>query len=277
MRPSGNEYKRCRPLLGTFVEIALWGAPTKELSLPAELAYRSIEAVRAEMSFHDPESELSRLNRTPVGRWLRISSSFLEVLAISLDLQQRSLGRFNVAIADPLVQWRLLPGPKGQSRASVWSHLGTPGFELGDGKARRLFPVRIDLGGIAKGYAVDCAVQALREQNPSLSGYVNAGGDLRVFGRRSQQVWIRSGSQVQPMLRPVCLKNRSIATSSVISKLSPYVDIRKRKPLGRRKTATVSADRCVIADALTKIALLVPGPEAGKIMAHFGAEMRLLA
>jgi len=276
MKPFENVYRRCRPLLGTFVEISLSGASAEDCAAWLEEAFRQVERVSALMSFHDPASELSRFNRTPVGRWACLSPPLAQVLELALELQHRSRGVFNVAVGKPLECWKLLPG----SVARVdWRHLSQPGFELRGLRARRLLPVHLDLGGIAKGYAVDCAVETMRAHSRSVSGCVNAGGDLRIFGAQEQRVWIRSGNAYRPLVQFLVLSNQSLATSSVIRDdlHSPYVDIRRRSPLLRPRTAVVRADRCMIADALTKIALLLPRRKAAeRIAASYGAEVSVL-
>lgn len=251
----------------------------------AERAYAEIECVSERMSFHDPTSELSRLNRMRIGRWMPVSAGLADVLRLALELQRRTGGAFNAAIGQALVAWRLLPGT---TKRVAWDALTHSGFavesKLGDARARRLLPVRIDLGGIAKGYAVDCAVDAIRNAAPSASGCVNAGGDLRVFGPEKQVVWVRAGTPKRPNLRPVALKEQSLATSSVIPvrRHSPYVDIRRRKPLLQSCTAVVRAERCMVADALSKVVLLMPQPgragfeAASRVAAAYGAEISLL-
>ena len=267
MKSSEIAFKRCRPLLGTFVEISLWDASVPSLRKVADRAYRAIDAVVASMSFHDQGSELSGLNRTPVGEWISIGEALREVLDLALDLQIRSHGQFNVA------------------RSVSWRCLSKPGFEISGERVRRVLPIAIDLGGIAKGYAVDCAVQEIRRSGRGVSGVVNAGGDLYVFGEREQHVHVRSGNAHQPRLRSVKLKNGAIATSSVFpvtcpetgGRTSAYMDIRNRKPLQTVKTATALADRCMIADALTKVALFTSKRHAREIAGHYNAQVSLLA
>jgi thiamine biosynthesis lipoprotein len=271
MKQSALAFKRCRPLLGTFVEISLDGAHS-ECSEIANDAYQAIESVASLMSFHDPKSELSRLNQTPVGHWVQISDPLREVLELALRLQRESKGVFNVAIAQPLMFWDLLPG---KTMNSGWKFLSRPGFELRDKRARRILPVQIDLGGIAKGYAVDRAVEAVQARSGKISGCVNAGGDMRVFGKKNHLIWIRSETKNRPVLRSTTLRNRSLATSSVQprDKVSAYVDISKKKPALRRRTASVIAERCVVADALTKLALLGSVKETKRIAKKFDAEV----
>jgi thiamine biosynthesis lipoprotein len=280
MKSSANEFKRCKPLLGTFVELTLSGAPPRALAQASDRAFAAIAAVERAMSFHDPASELSRLNSAPVGEWAPVESALREVLRLALELQRESGGRFNVAVGAPLAAWGWLPGERGKID---WSALATPGFEVRGARARRLHDVRIDLGGIAKGYAVDAAVRELRRAR--LAGVVNAGGDLRVFGAERREVWLRAGSESKPTLRAAFVRNSAVATSSVRPRRRPgsrlgssaYVDLRLRAPRLARGTAVVFARSCVVADAFTKIALLSPPRAAREFARRYRAEIRWLS
>ena len=272
MKSSANAYKRCRPLLGTFVEISLWGDSEEGLAERGQIAFQTIETISRSMSFHDPESELSALNARPIGKWLNASELLLKVLNLALELQKKSGGCFNVATARPLVSWGMLPG---QKRKYDWKNMRVPGFEVQGNRVRRILPVQIDLGGMAKGFAVDQAVDAILSRG--ISGYVNAGGDVRVFGSKAQPVWIRSETKKGSVLRQVEVKNRSLATSSVFPEKSVYVDILRKKPLSRRKTISVLADQCLIADALTKIGLLMSPRAASRIASDYGATMKVFS
>jgi thiamine biosynthesis lipoprotein len=109
----------------------------------------------------------------------------------------------------------------------------------------------IDLGGIAKGFAVDRAVAALRRSG-ARTGSVNAGGDLRIFGAVPQTVRVRIPASPW-MTLPLATRNEgAFATSAGYFGAGP-IDI----PSGRRacedRSITVAAPSCMIADGLTKI------------------------
>lgn len=109
---------------------------------------------------------------------------------------------------------------------------------------------RLTLDGIAKGFAVDQAVTALRAAGVR-SGTVNAGGDLRVFGDKSERVHVRDSTG---RLHDVgMLRDAAVASSDS----SHVVDPRSGRPCTGGKTISVVATDCMTADALTKIALLL--------------------
>ncbi len=258
-------------MLGTYVGISISGCSRKTALDIINKSYLEIEKINKLMSFHDPQSELSNLNHTPVNQWRPISPQLTEVLTLSLELQRKSEGQFNVATAGPLIFWGFLPGTR---KKVTWNYLSEEGFELDNDRARRILPVQIDLGGIAKGYAVDCATAMLKNNLPNLSGCVNAGGDLRVFGKKLHPVYVRLGTKIQPLLKYSLLKNEALATSSTLL-LSPYVQIQQKKLLHSKKTVTVRAEKCIIADALTKVVLLLPTHKAQRLAAEYQAEVSL--
>ena len=267
--------RRCRPLLGTFVEISIESferqPQVKIAHVKAfELAFVAIEKVAAVMSFHDEHSELSALNRAPVGQWVRIGSSLWEVLSLALNLQQRTAGVFNVAIAGPLISCGRLPGRK--SRID-WRHLDRAGFEIDGLRARRIAPIKIDLGGIAKGFAVDQAVEVISKMDTGSTGCVNAGGDLRVFGPGVQSVGIRGSGGFVELVRK--LQNQSVATSTVRGSNgnSSYINPRRQNFLMCSRTVSVVSKSCAIADALTKVVLHLPSGSCAAVADQFEAKV----
>lgn len=246
--------RRMRPALGTFVEIRLAGPYREEiLQREIESAYRCIARVEALMSFHSESSDLTRLNRAPVGRWIRVHAWTAQVLRRSLALQRDSEGAFDVAIADSLVAHGKLPGRPRAARTAQKS--GCASFEVQGLQVRRTLARRIDLGGIAKGFAVDQAVAGLSRKLPGGSGLVNAGGDLRKFGSNSARVHIRMETSDLPLLksRPILLRSAALATSYG---RSDKVLSSTGKIFQGTQTVTLLAQDCMTADALTKVALM---------------------
>ncbi len=169
--------------MGTDVELLL-DAAGKAGSFHA-LAEAEIELRRLEglLSRFDPASELSRLNRAGS---LQVGPDLLEVTSLALAARTQSGGRFDPTVHDALVaagydrdfdhlepaSASSLPGAS-RCGGRVVVDLETSRIELGEG-------VRIDLGGIAKGYGADRATLILGEAGPCL---VNVGGDIAGCGR----------------------------------------------------------------------------------------------
>ena len=243
-----------------------------------ERAFGEIARIHGLMSHQDEQSELSRLNRAAPGEWLAIHPDTETVLRFSLELWALSKGRFDPA-------------------ARTEPSLGEPVFEVEPGRARRLAPASLDLGGVAKGYAVDRAVAALVGAGlPGARGSVNAGGDLRLFGEIERTVSLVSGAgpdAAGPRARELRLRGgQSVASSSSAGAqdgvASRFHDPLKGRPFVARRSCSVVAPECMAADALTKVVLLAGGilngiatvpNEAetliGRCLARFSAEALL--
>ncbi|HMJ05833.1 MAG TPA: FAD:protein FMN transferase [Chthoniobacterales bacterium] len=134
-------------------------------------------------------------------------------------------------------------------------------------------PERRDLGGIAKGFAVDRAVDALRDAGAT-GGIVNAGGDLRAFGDEPQLIVIRHPVRPGEEAGRILLRDCALATSSCCFAPDLF-DGRDGAPIARDVSVTVSAADCLTADALTKIALVLR-ERALPLLVQHGADAFLL-
>jgi thiamine biosynthesis lipoprotein len=258
--------RRARPLLGTFVEIAVDGQTFDAAEAAVEAAFAAIATVHRLMSFHEADSDVSRLNRGAALGGVRVHDWTYQVLEAARDLHRRSGGMFDISVAPALQRLGLLPG--GHDRIQL----------LAENRVRFADPsVKIDLGGIAKGFAVDRAVEALLGQGIA-EGLVNAGGDLRVFGPRSHAVDIRDPRQPDRALYRVALRDAALASSagrfdptcSRHALFSGVIDPATAMPVRSIIGATVCAPSCVIADALTKV-VMNAGEGAAAILEHYGA------
>jgi FAD:protein FMN transferase len=282
--------RRARPLLGTFVEIAVAGETLDAAEAAVEAAFVAIATVHRLMSFHEAESDVSRLNRGAALGAVRVHDWTRQVLEAAGDLHRRSGGMFDIAVAPALQRLGLLPGAAPSPRLpSGHLRLSTSGKSEQNGVHDRiqLLPenqvsladpsVKIDLGGIAKGFAVDRAVEVLLGHGIT-QGLVNAGGDLRVFGPRSDAVDIRDPRQPDRALYRVALCNATLASSAgrFDPVCSPHaldcavIDPATAMPVQSIIGATVCAASCMIADALTKV-VMNAGEGAAAILEHYGA------
>ena len=280
-----DSLRRARPLLGTFVEIAASGRPRSELEAAVDSAFAAVAKVHRLMSFHEHESDVGRLNRGAHARPVAVDALTFEVLRTSLDLHCRSGGIFDLTIAPVLQAMGLLPGAKPDAGSR------SPGLPMAD--AIELLPdrrvrfrdsgVRIDLGGIAKGFAVDCAIETLRNCGVP-NGLVNAGGDLAAFGPNSRSVYIRDPSSPHRLLGRVELKDEALASSA--GRHDPFggagvldptiIDPRTSEPAHCVRGASVRAASCTIADALTKV-VMIDSEAAAVLLRDYGAAALMIA
>lgn len=214
-------------------------------------AYGEIRRIEKLMSFHDPGSELSTVNRLAWKRPVTIGPDLHRVLSFGLDLSRWTGGVYDLTVAPWLIKEGRLPQPLGGSvdPAATWRdvRLDHDRVEL----HRRLL---IDLGGIAKGYAVDRAMALLPAD---VEAVVDAGGDLAMRPWQGKTVGLRvPGSRrgrviKTPMLGPA-------VASSATGKGCAIVCTDRGATLKNPRGVSVFADHCMTADALTKIALLAP-------------------
>jgi thiamine biosynthesis lipoprotein len=199
--------RRARPMLGTLVEVGL------DDGTAFDAAFDAVARVQRCMSRFDATSDIGRFNALPAGAGIEVDAWTAEVLAAAQSLHDDSRGVFDISLGSEPGGWSL------HGRRLVKRHPA----------------VRLDLGGIAKGDALDRAVGALQAAGAT-RGWVNAGGDLRVFGDLSLPLRLRDEARggVREFGR---LSDGAFATS-----LRDGVQV------------SVAAPRGLWADALTKLA-----------------------
>lgn len=254
--------RRLRTGLGTFIAIEASAPSPEQVDAGIEAAFAAIAAVEQRMHPSRPGSDLARINAVAAElataacslhspRSTRVHRSTWELLQLAKQLNELSGGVF-----DPCLPCR----PGVLSDVELLSGL----------EVRCHAPVKLDFGGFAKGYAVDEATEALMRHGCT-AGLVNAGGDLRVFGTRPETMLLQvSTGEVSPL----AVSNTAVAVSRAVDERRPPEHagyyLRKANTAGTRRTTAVTiASRAVIADALTKCALLCTERRLARLMQHF--------
>ncbi len=281
--------RRCRPLLGTFVEItAQWSAGLRPVELNGDSqlhaainrAFAAIERVQCLMSVHDDASEISQVNAEALHRSVKVSDETFSVLERGLEIARASAGAFDFTIAPVLARWGLLPANLRRRGHGNWRDIT---LQRGN-RVRFTRPLAIDLGGIAKGFAVDAAISSLRDSQVT-SAVVNAGGDLRVFGADGILVHLRHPVTAQPLGNPLLLRDAALATSSPCFSRRQYrgrtishlLNPGTRRPVTDSTSVSVRADECWLADALTKVVLNADTATATRLLQAHHAEAFVLS
>jgi thiamine biosynthesis lipoprotein len=258
--------RRAKPLRGTLVEVQIHGGHGPRGEAALRDAFAQVERVQRLMNRHAADSDIGRFNAAPVGQAVDADPWTLEVLALAARLQRESGGAFD---CDERA------GAAGDPADSA------PAWAVAAGALVKLRPARLDLGGIAKGYAVDRAIEALA--CVALDGYalVNAGGDLRHRGPRPAPVALRDPADAGRVARVHALCNEALA-SSCVGGLSPRPGARPRiaqrrggQPLAHTAGASVLAPCGLLADALTKVVLLADAATRQTLLARHGARVLL--
>jgi FAD:protein FMN transferase len=270
--------RRARIWLGTMVEITA-AAPSSELvEAGFAAAFAEIARIHRALSLHDPQSELSHVNRNAPTAVQTVSADLRAVLSCALELAARSGGAFDPTVGGDVAALGFLPAQAPSDRGASWRDVLLTRRGVRFGKA-----LVLDFSGIAKGYAVDCAIDALRLHGVT-AGRVNAGGDLRVFGNQSEVVHVRTGGPQGIILPLAAVADGSVATSAYggmrrrIGKgwATPLIDPLRRVPMMSTRTASVVAPTCMVADALTKLVAL-RGGAAAAVLTAYGASATLLS
>lgn len=272
---SSPPVERCRPLLGTFVRIRVHGLPTAQAHLAIEAAFEEILCIQRLMSFRDAHSDIVRLNHEACFGAVKVDVRTREVLRRAAVLSELSDGLFDVSVAPELVMRGCLPLPENAPEPDIEASWRDLVFSEEDAISYRK-PLWIDLGGIAKGYAVDCAVDVLRTFSP-IKASVNAGGDIRVLG--CERIELVPDGYEGEITAVADIKDGSLASSCgrMIGKLAgdsrnlPHVNARNRHVPDVSRFVSVMAPYCVDADALTKVVMAM-GMESAPILKHYSAK-----
>lgn len=216
--------RRARPLLGTLVELGVLHGDDAAADAALAAGFAAIDAVEAQLSRFRADSDLARFHALPAGGAIEVGEHTAAVLAAAAGLQAETDDLFDISLGSAPRGWRC------------------------DGRRlAKLDPlVRLDLGGIGKGHAVDAAVAVLRALAPA-GGWVNAGGDLRSYGAATLDVQLRDEHDggTRPWLQ---LADGALATS--------HFGAGSRSSLHGGRGAghvSVAAPLCLWADALTKV------------------------
>jgi thiamine biosynthesis lipoprotein len=262
---------------------------TIELLLPQEQADRGSSAVRqlfAEweqtLSRFQPDSELSRLNRA-AGKPVRVSHLLLKVLQTALTAALATEGMFDPTLLNQLVRmgydssFDLLPLSLPKSISSAVPGGGWRKIQVDVEHQYVTLPegVGLDFGGIAKGMAVDAALDLLSRLGitPTL---VNAGGDLAVLGLPANASHWPIGIEGKQVTWNISLRSGALATSGVARRHWQQGTQRRHHIIDPRLgesvqsnlwSVTVAAERCEQAEVAAKVAFLL-GPERGRDFLH---------
>ncbi|MFA5090371.1 MAG: FAD:protein FMN transferase [Candidatus Omnitrophota bacterium] len=273
-------------MMGTFVEVI----STDKKAHP--IAFAEISRIEKLLSKYDLKSEVSRLNQ--YGK-LRVSEDTLFLFEKSYEFWQSSLGAFDVSVGPLMDVWGFTGKeyimPKDAIIKSALRMVGMDKVVIMDKDSTVEFKVhgmKIDLGAIAKGYAVDCAIKKLKRAGVR-NCLINAGGDIYCLGYKREGTRLGPWQLIKPESWQVAIKNPSLGSPAEYLKLHDQAvatsgsyeqcfSYKKRKfthifdpktgyPVSSGLlSVTVVAGDCLTADALAT-AIFVLGKEKGRKLA----------
>ena len=179
-------------IMGTRIAVELWHEDAQAARRCSEAVFTEMRRIDARMSTYRESSELSRINAGASDGAVEISAELRHLVERSLHFSRISRGAFDITYASVgyRYDYRQRQQPDEAWLGRQLSAVDYRHVELGDGSIRFRAPgVRIDLGGIAKGYAVDRAVELLRGCRVARA-MVSAGGDSRIVGDRDGRDWV---------------------------------------------------------------------------------------
>jgi len=272
-----SEIREVHYQMGTFLDITLWHEePARAYRLLRE-AVREVHRLEKILSNYDPHSAVSRFNQNAGVEKMTIPVELHELLASARKLSRDTEGYFDVTVGPLVDLWRetLLAGrlPTDEVLTKVRRLVGYEKLKLLDNLQAELLArgMKIDVGGIGKGFAVDRIAAQLREDGVN-AALINFGSSsIYAIGTPpGKQGWEIGIKGLQNELRGVlCLRDSALSTSSAMGKFwtvggkryGHLIDPKSGMPVAESRLATVITRSATVAEALTK-PLVLRGEEA---------------
>ena len=269
------EVERSRVLMGTVVEITAFGNGRSTVDRAVTAAFDEMGRIDALMGPHGSKSDAVRLSGSAT--LVAVNPETAAVIAEGLQVATQSGGAFDMGLGRLKKLWGIetdhprVPTPAEIRRALTGTGPGDLALSS-DQVRKRAAAVEVDLGGIAKGYAIDRAVAVLRAAGIRHAA-VNAGGDIRLIGDRLGRPWrigIEHPRDPQKMLAALDLSDLSVVTSGDYERYfirngiryHHIFDPRTGSPARGCQSVTVVAADATRADALATAAFVL-GPAKG--------------
>lgn len=263
-----------------------WSALIVAAPASAEAAIRAtLDAQALALSQWEPQSALSRFNRSPIGEWQAVDPDLAAVIDAGLAIGRASQGALDIALGALTDLWGFGPqGPRATvpddaDVAAALARSGARGIERSDGKARRIANVALDFSGIGKGYVVDRIADALTALGAQ-DFLVEIGGEFVGRGIRpdAQPWWVELENPPGIDLAPLRIAAYGIAVATSGDyrrflcdgdrRLSHTLDPRTGRPIENGVVSvSVIASDCATVDGWAT-ALSVLGPEEGMEIAR---------
>ncbi len=274
-----NQTRWFRYLMGTSVRVEVYGGAFADRQAAASEAFGAIAEIDRLMSDYRTDSELSHLNQTASREAVPVSAPMFAVLAAADRVSRASGGAFDVTVGPLVSLWGFKDKhahvPSSTELTRLREVVGFRNVVL-DRQARTVHflrsGVQVDLGGIAKGFAVEVAARSLGRRG--LSGVVDAGGNQFMVGlppgKRQWSIGISHPEKPEALLGVIDLAGGALSTSSDASNFltvdgktyGHLLDPRSLHPSTASLSVTIVSADGTLSDALSK-AVFVLGPRAG--------------
>lgn len=276
---SGETTQEFRYLMGTSMQVEAFGGTPAERRAAIDEAFGAMAEVDRLMSNYRDDSELARINRDAAHESVAVSDPMFSVLDAGQRISERSGGAFDVTVG-PLVRlWgfhdKKPHEPTAAELAAVRPLVGYRNLLIDRERHTVRFSrsgVEIDLGGIAKGFAVEIAANVLRRHG--LQGFIDAGGNQYLLGAPpGKRVWntgIVNPDAAKQLLGVIETPETSVSTSADSANFltinghtyGHILDPRSLMPSTAALSVTILSRDATLADAMSKAAFVL-GPGAG--------------
>lgn len=288
--------RRTIPVMGTTAEIAVVARNERNAHRAIDAAVAELRAVETSMSRFDARSDIGRANAEAARRGVAVSAATAHVIVEALHWAAVPGSVFDPAMGRAVELWDVTrrtepPAPRDVARLATRRLHRFVDVSRSGGHhvvAYEDADVALDLGGIAKGYAVDRAVAALREWGVT-DALVNAGGDLYAMGRSAEgdpwQVGIRAAEDPDRIGETMPLENAAVATSGDYEQgfmyagrryhhlLDPVTAAPRSSPV---HSLTITAADCMTADAAATALFGLQAAHATRVAAHANRDVRIV-
>lgn len=289
------DFEQTRLLMDTVVRIAVYGAGAREAG---EAAFGEIQRIESLLSTFLPDSEVSAINRG-AGRWVTVSGETVALLERAMAACRESAGAFDVTVGPLMELWGFasrqyrVPGDK-QVELTLTAVggdkllLDAGANGVGPGRVKLARPgMRLDLGGVAKGYAAARAAEVLRRHGIA-SALIDAGGNIVVVGARPDgrpwRLGIRHPRKPGDVMGYVEVKDAAVVTSGdyerfFISGGTRYhhiLDPRTGYPARNSVASTVVCRDSTVADIVSTAAFVLGGADGLEFAESQGCEALLV-
>lgn len=275
-----ERYQSARPMMGTLVEITVCAGDEASAFDLLNQAFSEFERIEQLMSTRIETSEVARINREGFPGPIVIDREVFDLIKRSIEIDRETSGAFDITVGPLLKLWPLYRAekilPNDDQIHQALERTGTELMMLDPEKSTLMFKqpgMAIDLGGIAKGYAIDRTIALLRQAGVT-SALVNAGGDLYALGRKPDgkpwRVGVRHPRRPEELIAVLDVHDVAIMTSGDYERFflkdgkrySHIIDPRTGFTSRGTASVTIAAPNATRADALAT-GVLVLGPAAG--------------
>jgi len=272
-------------IMGTRIIVELWSEQPAAGEQAIDAVLAEMRHIDADMSTYKPDSEVSRVNAEAARHPVKISAELFGLLETALEYSRITDGAFDITYASVgfMYDFRARHHPDEQQIAAALPAVNYHHLLLDRATRSVRFTqpgVRIDLGGIAKGYSVDRGIEILQRLGIR-HALVSAGGDSRIIGDRFGKPWIvgiRHPDRKDEVIARIPLVDTAISTSGDYERYFDENGVRYHHIIDPRtghsasavRSATVLASTATRTDGLSKTAFVLGAEAALRIYARLG-------